>query len=112
MTRMLPTPLLLGLVFAATLAGCGRDPWDAYPMATMPDKQCNVGSSTHGTDLYIWYCIDHQRVAIGKYSAEMSSKPPERSTAPCGAETELEQRLAPTPEQCQGPRDGRAWRAH
>jgi hypothetical protein len=75
----------------------------------MPDQQCNVGSSTHGTDLYIWFCVNGERVAIGKYSAEMSSSSPERSTAPCGTLTDLERQLKPMPGQCKGPRAGRAW---
>jgi hypothetical protein len=97
------------VLLLALVAGCWRDPWDAYPMSTMPDHQCNVGSSTHGTDLYIWECVDGQRVAIGKYSAEMSTSSPERSTASCGTLTGLELRLKPTTAQCAGPRAGRGW---
>jgi hypothetical protein len=97
------------VVIAVALAACSSDPWDAYPMHTMPDEQCDVGSSTHGTDLYVWKCVDGKRVAIAKYSAEMWSSPAERDTAACGSETDLERKLKPTAEQCRGPRSGRAW---
>nr|HEX4312997.1 hypothetical protein [Kofleriaceae bacterium] len=75
--------------------GCSQRPWDKYDMDTQPDIACRAGSVA-GWDLYVWSCVDGERVVIGKMSAEMMASAPQKSTAACGVETELEHRVLDT----------------
>src|ERR1700733_10728611 len=86
---------------------CMRDPWKTYPMDTPPDITCRVGSVA-GWNVWVWKCVDGERVAIGKHSAEMVTSAPEKDTAACGTVTALEQRIGiPDRADC---RSGRSWR--
>jgi hypothetical protein len=79
---------------ALALTGCFcQKPWDAFPEKTAPDEQYSVGSATHGTDVYVWRCLNGQRVVVSFYSAEMTCSAPKRETAPCGATTPIESSL-------------------
>jgi len=78
-------------------------------MSVMPDTSCSTGG-THGTDVYIWNCINGQHVVIVQWSAEMSCHAPVRETAPCGSLTPLETRLQLTAAMCSGARPDREWR--
>jgi hypothetical protein len=85
---------------------CSRDPWKTYPMDSPPDITCHVGSVA-GWSMWVWKCVDGERVAIGKHSAEMFSSAPVKDTAPCGTVTALEQRVGiPDRADCES---GRGW---
>jgi hypothetical protein len=81
---------VLSIVLGGCTPGCSQSPWDRYPMSTMPDKQCYIGGAVQGHDVYIWECVDGERVVIEKYSAEMSADTPHKYTVPCGHETVFE----------------------
>jgi hypothetical protein len=104
---LLAVVLWLAYQVVTKAASCARDPWKTYPMDSPPDITCRVGSVA-GWNVWIWTCVDGERVAIGKHSAEMYSGAPEKDTAACGTVTALEQRIGiPDREDC---RSGRSWR--
>lgn len=109
--RYLRFALLLGLVWIAyqlvtKVASCTRDPWKTYPMDSPPDITCRTGSVA-GWNVWVWKCVDGERVAIGKQSAEMFSGAAQKDTAPCGTLTALEQHIGlPARTGC---RRGWAW---
>lgn len=108
-----PTRLSLGLLLALplALAGCCRDPWNAYPMATPPDQSCEVGGAVHGWDVYMWSCVGGQHVVVAQYSAEMTCQAPVREAVACGATTTFETTHKITAATCKGPaRGGREWK--
>jgi hypothetical protein len=95
--RYLRFALLLALAwiayrFVSTVASCTRDPWKTYPMDSPPDITCRTGSVA-GWNVWVWKCVDGERVAIGKHSAEMFSSAARKDTAPCGTLTDLEQHV-------------------
>jgi hypothetical protein len=95
--RYLRFSLLLALVwiayqFVTTVASCVRDPWSTYPMDSPPDVTCRTGLVA-GWDVWVWKCVDGERVAIAKESAEMFTSTARKDTAPCGTLTALEQRI-------------------
>jgi hypothetical protein len=107
MTRSANPCVLAWLLGVAS--GCCTDPWEAFPESTPPDTSCSTGA-VHGDDVYIWNCLRGQHVVVTQYSSEYSCQAPKRVNSPCGTLTPLEKELAKTPELCNGPRSGRAWR--
>ena len=92
------------------LAGClCRDPWNAYPESTPPDRSCTTGSGTHGDDVYIWECLRGTKVVVSQYSAEMTCRSPVREELPCGQKSALE---ADPTFVCKGARPSREWGPH
>lgn len=61
-------------------------------MNTPPDRSCRTGE-VHGYDVYIWECIDQQRVVVYAYSGETSCEEPQREVVACGQLTAIEQEL-------------------
>jgi hypothetical protein len=108
--RYLRVALLLALAwiayqFVTTVASCTRDPWKTYPMDSPPDITCRTGSVA-GWNVWVWKCVDGERVAIGKHSAEMFSSAARKDTSPCGTLTDLEQHIGiPDRTECR-----RGWR--
>lgn len=80
---------LAALLLAPALAACCQRPWKAFPMETPPDRACMMGT-THGHTLWIWDCVDGEKVVVGQYTAEMSCAAPELEKAACGEFTPLE----------------------
>jgi hypothetical protein len=72
-----------------TVRGCFADPWNVYAMDTPPDVSCRTGH-LGGWDVWIWTCVDGERVAIGRQFGEMYSGPVHKDTAACGGVTDLE----------------------
>lgn len=84
--------LLTGL--GLLVSGCSAEPWDQFPMDTAPDYQCRTGGDG-GYDLYVWECVDGERVAIAQFCTGLSGcREAERSVAACDETTALEGEVA------------------
>ena len=63
-------------------------------MEAAPDHQCRTGGDG-GYDLWIWECVDGERVAVTQYCTGLSGcREAEREATACGGTTELETEAA------------------
>jgi hypothetical protein len=89
--------------------GCCPHPWDKYPMSLKPDRACRTGSPS-GYDVYLWKCVQQQKVVIYQFSGEMSCQQPQKQTAACGELTAIEKELgAAVDESCRPVPDAMRW---
>jgi hypothetical protein len=73
--------------------GCTDKPWDAYPMATMPDRTCSTGG-IGGYSVWEWDCSGGKHVVVALFHGDMFGfSTPKQDDAACGAPTELEQHV-------------------
>jgi hypothetical protein len=89
-------------------SGCCASPWSRYPRRQLPDESYSLGGATHGFDVYVWRCVDGQRIVVSQYSAEMTCQAAQQETVACGAETAFER--AHAEETRQPVRASRNWR--
>jgi hypothetical protein len=87
--------LVLPLVVVAQCAvsayhGCTDQPWDAFPMATMPDRTCSTGG-IGGYSVWEWDCTGGRHVVVARFHGDMFAfSTPKEDDAACGERTELE----------------------
>jgi hypothetical protein len=88
-----PSGLRVALLLVAALAPAGcffcLKPWQRYRMPRPPDLSC-FEPGIHGWTLFVWECVDGERVVIGQFSTEMMCRNPVREKGPCGQTTPLE----------------------
>jgi hypothetical protein len=78
---------------ALVLSGCifCRDPWNKFPMRTMPDRIFETGSAVAGARVYTWDCVNGVHVVIWQVSSEMFCEGAQREQSACGTLTPFEQ---------------------
>ena len=104
MIRIHPLVLLsLGLI------ACGRSPWAAPDAPKVPpDEQFRTGVEV-GYDAWVWHCYAGKRVVITQSgSACFGTSAPRRSSGPCGAPLDAEQRFPKEGDRHDVP-DGYRW---
>jgi hypothetical protein len=95
-TRRRPcnVPVRALLALAALWAACSASrPWDVqHAPRIAPDEQFRAGG-TGGYDVFIWRCLDGQRVVIHQFCGDMlGCDGPRIERVACGATTAFEQR--------------------
>lgn len=81
------------LLLLLLLVGCCSRPWQTFDMPSPPDRSCRTNGGVSGYDVYIWKCVNNQKVVISQYTAEMSCKKAQKETVACGQLTPLEKTL-------------------
>ncbi len=78
-------------------SACCADPWSSFPEHRPPDQQYSVSEGVQGDEIYVWECLNGQRVVVYRSHAEWACGDPRRETAACGEKTPIEKKTEGAP---------------
>lgn len=79
-------------IFATSFLGAcvSPPPWRTYPENNKPDYSCFVGPSEAGCDIYIWSCLNNERIAIYQCGTAFLMPSAKREAVKCDQTTPIE----------------------
>lgn len=75
---------------ALLLSSCASSSWEKFPIKTQPDVSCNNGSGEAGYQIFVWNCLENERVVIYQWQSGLYKYPSKIEKSPCGKKTQFE----------------------
>lgn len=85
--------LIVQLIILSGFTACvSAQPWQTHQVAVKPDYSCFTGPAEAGCDVYIWRCLNNQRVVIYQCGTAFLMPQASKETSECNATTAFEKK--------------------
>ena len=87
------------LTLLCSIAGCvSKPPWETHPMPVKPDYTCFTGPAEAGCDVYIWSCLNNEKVIVHQCGTAFIMPKAKKETTACHSYTDFERKHSLTQE--------------
>ncbi|MBY0555359.1 hypothetical protein K2P97_12575 [bacterium] len=89
------------LLVLSLFSGCVSDvPWKTHKMIQSPDRSCFVGPSEQGCEVYIWNCLNNEKIVIYQCGSAFMMPNASRESVDCKSQAPFEKKYYASLKEC------------